>query len=257
MNVYCFDFDGVICDSAPETAVSAWLGCRELWPMPGDPAPEPPAALRERFCRLRPVLHTGFEAIPLMRLIEQGQAGDDTLLADFPALRDGLIAREALDTTTLQERFGAIRDRLIATDPAAWLGWNRFYAGMGQVLKAAVDAGPTFIITTKQERFAALLLREHGVALPPRHLFGLESGHSKPEVLADLMARPAHQGATVHFIEDRLETLQTVIARPALDPVRLYLADWGYNTPAQREQAAHQPRIRVVSKAAFRMAVGL
>lgn len=257
MNIYCFDFDGVVCDSAPETAVSAWQGCRELWPVSGDPPAEPPAVLLERFRRLRPVLHTGFEAIPLMRLIEQGEAGDDAFYTDFPALRDALIAGEGLDTHDLQQRFGAIRDRLIAADPTAWLGWNRFYPGMSQVLKGAVDAGPTFVITTKQERFAALLLREHGVALPAGHLFGLETRRSKPEVLGELLARPAHQGATCHFIEDRLETLQAVIATPALEAVQLYLADWGYNTPAQREQAAAEPRVRVVSRDAFRLVVGL
>lgn len=257
MDVYCFDFDGVICDSAPETAVTAWQGCRELWPTPEVPATEPPAALRERFCRLRPVLHTGFEAIPLMRLIELGDAGDEAFFADFPSLRDGLIAAEGLVTHQLQERFGAIRDRLIAADPAAWLGWNRCYAGMGHVLASAVDAGPAFVITTKQERFAALLLREYGVALPPGHLFGLEVGRSKPEILTDLMERPTYQGATFHFIEDRLETLQAVIDTRALEAVRLYLADWGYNTPAQREQAKAAGRIRVVSRDTFRLMTGL
>jgi phosphoglycolate phosphatase-like HAD superfamily hydrolase len=259
MDVYCFDFDGVICDSAPETAVTAWQGCRELWPAPGGAPPPvaPPKALLERFCRLRPVMHTGFEAIPLMRLIELGQASDAALLADFPALRDGLVAREKLGTQALQERFGAIRDRLIAADQAAWLGWNRFYPGMGEALAAAHARAPTFIITTKQERFAALLLSDQGVALPAGRIFGLESKRSKPQILLDLQALPEHRGAAVHFIEDRLETLQEVVGTPALEALRLYLADWGYNTPAQREQAAACPRIQVVSREGFRKAAGL
>ncbi|HKJ00287.1 MAG TPA: HAD family hydrolase [bacterium] len=254
MDVFCFDFDGVICDSAPETAVTAWQGCRELWPAPGtsaDPAPLP-EALQARFCRLRPVMHTGFEAIPLMRLIEEGDVSDAQFLADFPALRDGLIAREGLRTADLQQRFGAIRDRLIAADQAAWLGWNRFYPGMGEALSAAAARGPAFIITTKQERFAALLLRHEGVALPPERIFGLEAARSKPELLQALLARPEHDGATFHFIEDRLETLQAVIATPGLGGVRLYLADWGYNTPAQREEAVAIKRIQVVSMQGFR-----
>ena len=70
MRVLALDFDGVICDSAPETALTAWKGCRELWPQ----GPEFTPDLQTRFCRLRPVMHTGFEAIPLMRLIETGAA---------------------------------------------------------------------------------------------------------------------------------------------------------------------------------------
>jgi len=33
------------------------------------------------------------------------------------------------------------------------------------------------------------------------------------------------------FVEDRLKTLQLVHQQPDLDAVKLYLADWGYNTP--------------------------
>ncbi len=259
MDVFCFDFDGVICDSAPETAVTAWLGCRELWPQHGGAADAPatlPTALQERFCRLRPVMHTGFEAIPLMRLIETGEADDDALFADFPALRDRLMAREGLAHERLQHLFGAIRDRLIAEDEAAWLRWNRFYPGVGPLLAAAIARTPLYIVTTKQERFAALLLRNEGIALPPGRIFGLEAKRSKPEILAALLGRPEHAGATFHFIEDRADTLHDVIARDALRAVRLYLVDWGYNTPAQRREAAATGRIRVVSLREFAGVLG-
>jgi phosphoglycolate phosphatase-like HAD superfamily hydrolase len=252
MQVYCFDFDGVICDSAPETALSAWIGCAELWPEGGDAPAEPPAELRERFCRLRPVMHTGFEAIPLMRLIRDGQAGEDALMADFPRLRDELIAREGLSTAALQQRFGGIRDRLIENDPGAWLRWNRFYPGVEEMLAAATRKHVVTIITTKQERFVTLLFQHHGVEFPPERIFGLERGQSKPDILAALLEDPAMSGEPCHFIEDRLETLQDVLARPALAPVRLYLADWGYNTPAQRAAAARMARIQVVTLEAFR-----
>ena len=257
MDVLCFDFDGVLCDSAPETAATAWQGCRELWPGAAGAPAALPQALQQRFCRLRPVMHTGFEAIPLMRLIETGQAGDEAILADFPALRDALIARERLRTADLQQRFGAIRDRLIAADEAAWLRWNVFYPGAAEVLRAAIARQAVFILTTKQERFAALLLRQQGIALPGERIYGLEAGRSKPELLAGLLARAEFAGATFHFIEDRLDTLLDVSQRAALRAVRLYLADWGYNTPAQRRDAAATGRIQVVSLAAFRKAVGL
>ena len=54
-----------------------------------------------------------------------------------------------------------------------------------------------------------------------------------------------------------METLHDVIATPGLEGVRLYLADWGYNTPAQRDDAARTGRIRVVSMDALRQALGL
>jgi len=257
MDVLCFDFDGVLCDSAPETAATAWEGCRALWPATADASPALPEALRARFCRLRPVMHTGFEAIPLMRLIETDAADDAAILADFPTLRDGLVAREGLRREDLQQRFGAIRDRLIAADEAAWLGWNDFYAGAAALLRAALHRHTVFILTTKQQRFAERLLAHQGLHVPDGHLFGLEAGRSKPALLAALQARPALAGATFHFIEDRLDTLLDVVADDALAAVRLYLADWGYNTPAQRREAAANNRIQVVALDAFRAAVGL
>lgn len=244
MSVFCFDFDGVVCDSAPETGLSAWYACRELWPeMPATPPP----SMLERFCRLRPVLHTGYEAIPLMHLIAQGAVPDEDFFARWPALRDEWMRARRLDKDGLQNRFSAQRDRMIAEDAARWLALNPFYPGMAELLVETARRYDVFIITTKQERFAQRLLSHHQVLLPPERIFGLERNRPKPDILADLLARPGLAGRPFHFIEDRLETLLDVIARPALDAVRLYLVDWGYNTPLQRERAAREPRIEVVS----------
>ena len=245
MTVFCFDFDGVVCDSAPETALSAWLACRDLWPeLPEDLPP----ALQQRFCRLRPVLHTGFEAIPLMRLIALGRVTDAQFFADFPALRDAWIQASGLASQDLLRRFGAQRDRMIALDASRWLALNPFYDSMADLLSSAARRHDVFIVTTKQERFAGLLLGHHWVSLPPERVFGLERNQPKPAILRALLARPELAGRAFHFVEDRIETLRDVIADPALNPVRLYLADWGYNTPAQRREAAHEPRIEVVTR---------
>lgn len=253
MDVICFDFDGVVCDSAPETALSAWKGCRELWPEGPEFSPD----LQERFCRLRPVMHTGFEAIPLMRLLETDAADEAALFADFPAQRDALIQSEGLETARLQAIFGGMRDAMIAQHRDEWLRWNRFYPGMADLLAAALGRHETYIVTTKQERFVTLLLEHAGVSMPTDRIFGLERRRAKPEVLLELSADEGRRGRTFHFIEDRVDTLHDVMATAGLEAVRLYLADWGYNTPAQRDGAARTGRIQVVSVAAFRQALGL
>jgi phosphoglycolate phosphatase-like HAD superfamily hydrolase len=254
MDVFCFDFDGVICDSAPETALAAWNASQALWPADTAPLPE---ALQERFCRLRPVLHTGFEAVPLMRLIKDGEVSEADILADFAALRDGFMAREHLSAERLQQVFGEARDRLIEQDRAEWLKWNRFYPGIRETLAAAIARHPAFIITTKQQRFVGLLLSHHDIALPADRVFGLEQRKRKVEIMLELLARPELAGATFHFLEDRLETLMDVMDVPELGPVRLYLGDWGYNTAAQREEAKQMERVQVVSREAFRELHGL
>ena len=49
-HVFALDFDGVLCDSAYECAVSAWRAGGELWP--DWRVPEPPAECARRFVKL-------------------------------------------------------------------------------------------------------------------------------------------------------------------------------------------------------------
>jgi phosphoglycolate phosphatase-like HAD superfamily hydrolase len=252
MHVFCFDFDGVICDSAPETALAAWAVCAQLWPEFSGPLPD---FARERFCRLRPVMLTGWEAIPLMRLAATSGDPDERILADFPALRDGIMAAHGLSSADLRLRFGAVRDAMVARDEDAWVRLNPFYAGMAELLAETMRRHEVFIITTKQERFTSLLLRRRGVPVEGGRVFGLERDLPKPAILEELLRRPGLAGRTFHFIEDRLETLEEVRAIPLLAAVRLALADWGYNTPAQRQRAASAgievvalPRLRALCR---------
>jgi len=56
---------------------------------------------------------------------------------------------------------------------------------------------------------------------------------------------------TLWFVEDRLKTLQLVQQQADLNDVRLYLADWGYNTIAHQEAARNDPRIQLLSLSQF------
>lgn len=45
--------------------------------------------------------------------------------------------------------------------------------------------------------------------------------------------------------------LQQVTKAPGAEAWQLYLVDWGYNTPAERQAAAADPRITVVDLQGF------
>jgi len=247
-SVFCFDFDGVICDSAPETALAAWQVCGELWPEFARPMPDP---ARDRFCLLRPAMLTGWEAIPMMRLAATSPMPDERILAEFPAFRDAIMAEHALAPMDLRRRFGAVRDRMIAQDEEAWVRLNPFYEGMAELFTQAQRRHEVFVITTKPERFASLLLRRRGVEIESGRIFGLERERPKHEILVELMRQAELAGRTFYFVEDRLETLEEVRTNPNLADVRLILVNWGYNTPAQRKWAAGRG-IEVVSRQGLR-----
>jgi hypothetical protein len=239
-DILALDFDGVVCDSAAEGAVTSWRAGARLWP--GWQGEGPPAVCVERFVRLRPVVETGYQMPLLMKLVYDG-VSDAEILSRFLPLCEGLMAAGNLTRGALVELFGAARDRWIEGDLAGWLGRHRFYPGVIDRIKAALAVRPVYILTTKQERFTHQLLTSQGAAVPRERIWGLERNLSKPRLLALLMADPAHRWAQIHFVEDRLDTLLAVEKEPGLDPVRLYLAEWGYNTPDQREAARCHPRI--------------
>lgn len=242
LDVFALDFDGVLCDSAGECAVTAWRAGGKIWPE--WQGPEPPADCKIRFVNLRPVVETGYQMIPLMKFIRDG-IGDDAILAGFSPLCDGLMDDHGLTRQKLVALFGQTRDEWIAQDSADWLGRHRFYPGVVARLHQALDVYPVYILTTKQERFTRQLLDAEGVRMPEERIWGLDRNLNKGQMLEWVMAEPSLQGGQIHFVEDRLEALFGVVKNPILERVSLYLADWGYNTPAQREQARRHPRVTV------------
>jgi phosphoglycolate phosphatase-like HAD superfamily hydrolase len=236
------DFDGVLCDSAPENAATSWRVCQRLWPrqFAGDGIP---AAQIERFCAIRPYMETGYQSILMTKLMWDG-APEAEYTTDFAALLPRLLARYALTKEQLVAEFGAERDRWLAQDEAGWLSYNRFYPGVPEVVRELLARSRALIVTTKETRFVLRLFAQAGIAFPEADVFGLERKRKKEAILQDFADGGEH--AFVAFVEDRLATLQRVIAVPALARVRLGFAQWGYTTPAQRDEAARTPGIRLL-----------
>lgn len=238
--IIALDFDGVLCDSAAETAVSAWRAGRGFWPEWD--TPEPPDAFVRRFVAVRPFLETGYQAVIMMRLVADG-AGD----AEFAERLDdhcrAWMQRLGVGRQDLVGAFGAARDAWMARDLDDWLARHRFYDGVVERVNRAAQVADVLVLTTKQERFANALMAAHGVRVPPERVHGLERGVSKEDDLAALLA--GMPGRAVHFVEDRAETLRRVAVLPALSAIHLYYATWGYGTPADLAWAKGTPRVRV------------
>ena len=242
MDVFALDFDGVLCDSAGESAVTSWRAGGRIWPE--WQGLEPPENCKVRFVRLRPMVETGYQMTLLMKLIYDN-VSDASILTDFLSLCDGLMSTYNLTRKQLVDLFGQTRDEWIAQDSADWLSRHRFYPGVLTRFRDALGTHPVYILTTKQERFTWQLLNAGGALMPRERILGFEQNLSKGQLLEKIMAEPSLHGAQIHFVEDRVETLFDLMKNPSLDGVYLYLADWGYNTPAQREQARRHPRVTV------------
>ena len=239
---FAFDFDGVICDSVGETAMSAWRAAQTLWPTRffGDIDLD----LLARFCNCRPVIESGFENFALLDLLDEG-VSEREILENFEALSRKFMDDGGYTADQLKELFGRARDAWADSDEADWLAAQGFFPGVVETINACNT--PRCVITTKQERFAKRLATMAGLDVPPERIYGLESlGGSKRNVLVALQEEfPGH---IIHFFEDRYPTQ---LRLTDLKGVRLYLVDWGYNTHREREAAAEHPDITLLDKAGF------
>ena len=236
--VLALDFDGVVCDGRPEYFETAWRAYVATWPEPLTSGR--PDAVAERFGALRPLIESGWE-MPLM--VHALLAG-----VDAHALEDrhgwlqaapGLMKTAGVTAEVLGRALNRVRDDWFARDPADWLAHHRFYPGVPARLVALLE-GPTqvVIVTTKTERFARALLTGADPRLAAVSVIGREPGLPVPKPailkrLADSHGLGA-DAAGLWFVEDMLETLEATAARADVAGVRLFLADWGYNTPGDR-----------------------
>lgn len=239
--ILAVDFDGVICDTAHETLASTWQVYREIWNGSGDgPSPEVAAA----FHRMRPTLEIGWEAPVLLRAILEG-VPEATLLRGFQTTcRSRIVEGNHLDPADLAVRFDAARDAWIQRDLPGWLASQHFYPGVAARLRILLGGNVrVFVITTKEGRFAHMLLKANGVTLPTVQVWGKERARPKADLLRVLHQEYAVDYDDIWFVEDRMPTLRAVEGQADLEAAGLFLATWGYNTPAERDEAGADRRI--------------
>lgn len=235
------DFDGVLCNGLVEYFQSAWRTYCQIW----SPVAAPPDDLANVFYRLRPVVETGWEMPVLLRAMLKGFS-EAEILENWNAICSQIVAAENLNPQDLGGKLDTIRDQWIADDLEGWLNIHQFYPGVAARLQQWLDSPiKVFIVTTKEGRFVQQLLRQQGIQLARNRILGKEGRRPKPETLRTLNAEPTW------FVEDRLKALQAVASHADLSEVRLFLADWGYNTPADQALARQDPRIQLLSLSQF------
>lgn len=232
--IYALDFDGVICDSAIETAISGWKAAGQLWE---DMPATLPQTIIDEFRLIRPIIETGYEAILTMRLLYLGETAEE-IYQDYSEKIPALLQEAQVSTDDLKKLFGETRDTWIANDLADWIAMNPLFPGVAEKLRELGQQHTWYVITTKQERFVRKILKANAIELADERIFGLDRNLSKPEVLKGLVK--VHPTQRIHFVEDRLPALLNVRKHPELTEINLLFALWGYNTAEDKALAAQQ-----------------
>jgi phosphoglycolate phosphatase-like HAD superfamily hydrolase len=246
--ILALDFDGVICDGLIEYFETAWHTYCQIWG-PSDITPE--ENLAPIFYRLRPVIETGWEMPVLIRALLLG-ISEDNILLDWHSIAQRLLSEEGRKATDIGIALDTFRDHWISSNLEEWLSLHRFYPGIIERLNDLINHSSVnpIIITTKEGRFVKELLHQGGLEMPQERIIGKEYKKPKHQVLRELFT-DSGADSIIWFIEDRLKTLLSVQQQPDLDSVRLFLADWGYNTLAERESVSQYPPIQLLSLSQF------
>jgi phosphoglycolate phosphatase-like HAD superfamily hydrolase len=246
--ILALDFDGVICDGLKEYFETAWRTYCDIWLQTDE---TPPDNLAEKFYRLRPVIETGWEMPVLIAALLAGVA-EEQILQDWHAIAPAIVQENHLQSADIAQKLDFLRDKWITDDLASWLGLHRYYPGVIEKLDSLINSPiQVFIVTTKEGRFVQQLLAQQGIQLPEKSVFGKENQRPKHEILQELITAAKTLPASLWFVEDRIKTLELVAQQSNLDTVKLYLADWGYNTSNERQAAQNHDRIQLLSLSQF------
>lgn len=246
--ILALDFDGVICDGLIEYFQTAWGTYCQIW-SPSNQTP--PEELAPKFYRLRPVIEVGWEMPVLVRALVLG-VGEEKIWRDWAGVSAEILREENLQAADIGAKLDRFRDEWIVRDLEGWLSLHRFYPGVVERWGAIATSGvKPYIVTTKEGRFVQQLLQQQGIEMPSGSIIGKECQRPKHQILREFIAASDGEPVSIWFVEDRLKTLQSVAKQPDLDDVRLYLADWGYNTAAQHDLVRDNPRIGLLSLSQF------
>lgn len=216
------DFDGVIWDSVGECYVTATRAWSTLFgPLKGE--------YEKAFRDARWMARTGHDFYVLLRMI-QAEPGRSFL--EYPK-HDFLRLREEWwdEASRYEQVFCDTRDQARDADPAAWMALQRPYPGMVEEMPRLQEAFAGVVIaTTKDEASARLLLESRGLHLP---ILGKEFSRDKADQIRHLAKNASLPCERVVFIDDLVENLEPVAATGASTA----LAKWGYNVPAEHEEA--------------------
>lgn len=223
--ILALDFDGVVCDALEECALVTWLGIHPYDTSVPGPAQLAaiPAEFLERFRKVRDYSRL-LDHFVVAHLPEAASIASQ---ADFDRLF------EALDPSYVQKftaKATAARDRFRTLEDDFWLDLHTLYPGIPALLRRF--AGSIVVVTAKDAASVRAILGRHGLGDTVAEIFG-ETG-AKAEAVQDVCGRWGVPPERVTFIDDNLTNAIRVGAIGA----RSRWAQWGYQTPEHRAEAA-------------------
>ncbi|GAX77267.1 hypothetical protein CEUSTIGMA_g4713.t1 [Chlamydomonas eustigma] len=258
-DVIVLDFDGVLVDSEPEITASALVAARERWPQAFSHLNlDREAAVKEKMRIVRPVLVRGFESMVMLRMLVEDLNNANKILENWsqvlPAQLD-MYGETQADLSALYER---VRNSWMTEKPESWMQLHKEYPGVTDALRECPY--PLYFASSKAGHRVSALMRavmdlEVPKSSPSLYASLIPPEEAKADALRSIMTQPVCKGvgASLHFVDDRLETLLAIQKDPGLaSKWKLYLASWGYCTSQEVTTAARTSGITILNLNGFK-----
>lgn len=223
------------------------------------------------------------------KLLAEYDSSKDDLIRRFGSMRDELIATDLVAWVCLNPLYPVVADTLeeLSRSSSSELFQRLFIITTKQerFVRAILGQNNIHILNKGSPNSISkpLARSSQEINIERSNIFDLDNVYgSKLKVLEELYARITSSDdtgkiPTIHFVEDRFETLVGIIKldqalrelqntstgassreqKPFLSHLKLYLADWGYNTKAQREEAKskYSDQIKLIDQTGFKTLV--
>ena len=246
--ILALDFDGVICNGLKEYFQTTVRTYQKRWKHSSQNDWE---IWANSFYKLRPVIETGWEMPILLRalVLEYEQ---ENIASNWHHICSEIVEQDNLNKQQVMSQLDGVRDHWIKTDLDRWLGLHEFYPGVLEKLGKLLDSSTLlYIVTTKEGRFVKQLLKQQNLSFPEDHIFGKEVKQPKYDTLRQILKNNQETPNNLWFIEDLLKTLKKVQSQEYLTEVKLFLADWGYNTTQHHQLVQQDNTISLLSLDTF------
>ncbi|MGK7879150.1 MAG: HAD family hydrolase [Crocosphaera sp.] len=246
--ILALDFDGVICNGLKEYFQTTVRTYQKIWK---DSSGNDLEIWANSFYKLRPVIETGWEMPILLRALVLDYE-QENIASNWHNICSEIVEQENLNKQQVMSQLDGVRDHWIKTDLERWLGLHEFYPGVLEKLGKLLDSSTLlYIVTTKEGRFVKQLLKQQNLSFPEEHIFGKEVKQPKYDTLRQILQINQENPNNLWFIEDLLKTLKKVQSQADLIEIKLFLANWGYNTTQHHQLVQQDHTISLLSLDTF------
>ena len=231
-DIIVFDFDGVIADSRKECFLTTLCAYKKLLNITKETylTPSTTNQVEALFNKYRYLVGPANEFYFLIAgVFEHINSNGNNVIELF----DHLKKNNQSDSEDFVTDFFAIRKMAMAKFLADWINLNPCYKQIPEILNCCIKDKNVFIASTKDVESIVTLLATYNVSLPQNHILGKEFSTNKFLQLQQIIKQTSIDCKNIALIDDNLGHLEAV--RPL--GIKLFLATWGYNSPAERKAA--------------------